>query len=106
MKFIDHQDELENYPILSTIQVALKNLDGSKIIVIIDALQSIDLTDFINKINNPKIVKILHSPLQDLQIFYQISKKYPKNIYDTQMMANFCEKDFKQIEHVWGFSPV
>lgn len=82
------------YPILSTIQVALKNLDGSKIIVIIDALQSIDLTDFINKINNPKIVKILHSPLQDLQIFYQISKKYPKNIYDTQMMANFCEKDF------------
>jgi ribonuclease D len=82
------------YPILSTIQVALKNLDGSKIIVIIDALQSIDLTDFINKINNPKIVKILHSPLQDLQIFYQISKKYPKNICDTQMMANFCEKDF------------
>ena len=46
------------YPILSTIQVALKNLDGSKIIVIIDALQSIDLTDFINKINNPKSVKI------------------------------------------------
>lgn len=82
------------YPILSTIQVALKNLDGSKIIVIIDALQNIDLTGIINKINNPKIVKILHSPLQDLQIFYQISKNYPKNICDTQMMANFCEKNF------------
>ena len=82
------------YPILSTIQVALKNLDGSKVIVIIDALQNIDLTGIINKINNPKIVKILHSPLQDLQIFYQISKNYPKNICDTQMMANFCEKNF------------
>jgi len=82
------------YPILSIIQVALKNLDGSKIIVIIDALQNIDLNSFIAQINNPKIIKILHSPLQDLQIFYQISKKYPQNICDTQLMANFCEKDF------------
>ena len=47
------------YPILSTIQIALKNLDGSKIIVIIDALQNLDLTGIIGKINNPKIVKIL-----------------------------------------------
>jgi ribonuclease D len=82
------------YPILSIIQVALKNLDGSKIIAIIDVLQNIDLSNFIDQINNPKIVKILHSPLQDLQIFYQISKKYPQNICDTQLMANFCEKDF------------
>lgn len=82
------------YPILSIIQVALKNFDGSKIIVIIDALKNIDLSGFIAKIHNPKIVKILHSPLQDLQIFYQISKIYPQNICDTQMMANFCEKDF------------
>jgi ribonuclease D len=82
------------YPILSTIQIALKKLDDSKIIVIIDALQSLDLSALINKINNPQIFKILHSSLQDLQIFHHISKNYPQNICDTQIMANFCQKDF------------
>jgi ribonuclease D len=82
------------YPILSIIQIALKNSDDSKIIVIIDVLRCDDLSGLIAKINNPKITKILHSSLQDLQIFYQISKNYPQNICDTQIMANFCEKNF------------
>lgn len=82
------------YPILSTIQIALKNSDNSKIAVIVDVLRCQDLSGFITKINNPKITKILHSSTQDLQIFYQISKNYPQNICDTQIMANFCQKDF------------
>jgi ribonuclease D len=82
------------YPILSTIQIALKNSDNSKIAVIVDVLRCQDLSQLINKINNPKIIKILHSSTQDLQIFYQISKNYPQNICDTQIMANFCQKDF------------
>lgn len=82
------------YPILSTIQIALKNSDNSKIAVIVDVLRCQDLSQLINKINNPKITKILHSSTQDLQIFYQISKSYPQNICDTQIMANFCQKDF------------
>ena len=82
------------YPILSIIQIALKNSDDSKIIVIIDVLRCVDLSGLIAKINNLKITKILHSSLQDLQIFYQISKNYPQNICDTQIMANFCQKDF------------
>ena len=82
------------YPILSTIQIALKNSDNSKIAVIVDVLRCQDLSELINKINNPKITKILHSSTQDLQIFYQISKNYPQNICDTQIMANFCQKDF------------
>ena len=82
------------YPILSTIQIALKNSDNSKIAVIVDVLRCQDLSQLINKINNPKITKILHSSTQDLQIFYQISKNYPQNICDTQIMANFCQKDF------------
>ena len=82
------------YPILSTIQIALKNSDNSKIAVIVDVLRCQDLSGLITKINNPKITKILHSSTQDLQIFYQISKNYPQNICDTQIMANFCQKDF------------
>ena len=82
------------YPILSIIQIALKNSDDSKIIVIIDVLRCGDLYGLIAKINNPKIIKILHSSSQDLQIFYQISKEYSQNICDTQIMANFCEKNF------------
>ena len=82
------------YPILSTIQIALKKSDNSKIAVIVDVLRCQDLSGLITKINNPKITKILHSSTQDLQIFYQISKNYPQNICDTQIMANFCQKDF------------
>jgi len=82
------------YPILSIIQIALKNPDDSKILVIIDAVRCADLSGLIDKISNSEITKILHSSSQDLQIFFQISKKLPQNIVDTQIMANFCEKDF------------
>ena len=82
------------YPILSIVQIALKNADNSKIIVIIDAVLCNDLSGLIDKISNPKIIKILHSSVQDLQLFFQISNKLPQNIVDTQIMANFCEKVF------------
>lgn len=38
-------------------------------------------------INDPAIIKILHSCRQDVEIFYQLSGKLPRPIYDTQLVA-------------------
>ncbi len=78
------------YPILSIIQIRYKNLQGKKNNVIIDCMKDIDISPIFDIINNPKIKKIFHSAIQDLQIFYYLSKKIPQNIVDTQIMANFC----------------
>ncbi|NOQ64340.1 MAG: ribonuclease D [Methyloprofundus sp.] len=38
-------------------------------------------------INDPSIVKVLHSCRQDVEIFYQLSGKLPAPVYDTQLVA-------------------
>jgi len=38
-------------------------------------------------INDPAIVKVLHSCRQDVEIFYQLSGKLPAPVYDTQLAA-------------------
>lgn len=78
------------YPILSIIQIAVKNSAKEKESFIIDCLSHIDLSDFFTVIADKKIIKILHSCAQDLQIFHHKSGLIPQNIIDTQVMANFC----------------
>ena len=78
------------YPILSIIQVALKNPENRKEVFIIDCLSSLNLSGFFQLMANPEIIKILHSSTQDLQIFHQKSNLIPQRIFDTQLMANFC----------------
>ena len=38
-------------------------------------------------INDPAIIKILHSCRQDVEIFYQLSGKLPRPLFDTQLVA-------------------
>ncbi len=38
-------------------------------------------------INDPTIIKILHSCRQDVEIFYQLSGKLPRPLFDTQLVA-------------------
>ncbi len=38
-------------------------------------------------INDPAIVKVLHSCRQDVEIFYQLSGQLPAPVYDTQLVA-------------------
>jgi len=38
-------------------------------------------------INDPAIIKILHACRQDVEIFYQLTGKLPRPIYDTQLVA-------------------
>lgn len=78
------------FPVLSIIQIAIKKDNNEKKIFIIDCLQDIDLSSFWALIASNKIIKIIHSSLQDLQIFFLKSQLKPENIFDTQLMANFC----------------
>lgn len=79
------------YPILSLIQIAVKDKNSDEVkFFIIDCLSGLDLQPFWHVVADKKIAKILHSSLQDLQIFHQKSGALPQNVIDTQMMANFC----------------
>lgn len=78
------------YPILSIVQIAVKNHQNIQELFIVDCLQNLDLSEFFALIFDEKIIKILHSSAQDLQIFCHESDALPQNIFDTQIMANFC----------------
>jgi ribonuclease D len=81
------------YPVLSLIQISCTKSDGSKAFFLIDCLVELDLSSIFSIISNQNLTKIFHSSIQDLQIFHHYSKQIPKNIYDTQIMSNFCGND-------------
>ena len=81
------------YPILSLIQIAVKDKDQKRSFIV-DCLAEIDLEPLFQIISDKRITKILHSSLQDLQIFHYKSKMQPVSISDTQIMANFCGLGF------------
>lgn len=82
--------EITYYPILSIIQVAVRDDSDQKHLFIIDCLTNLKLDKFFAIIADKNIIKILHSASQDLQIFHDKSNLMPQNIFDTQIMANFC----------------
>jgi len=64
--------------------------NGNKCVAI-DPFAIKNLDPFFKLINNtPKIVKIFHASRQDLEIFFDYSKKLPSNIFDTQVAATVC----------------
>lgn len=73
------------YPKLCLLQVAYE-----KDAAIIDPLSDIDLTPFFEILQNPNIVKVFHSGRQDIEIFYNLTGKTPKNVFDTQIAAMVC----------------
>lgn len=73
------------YPKLCLLQVAY---DGGA--AIIDSMSNVDLTPFFEILQNPKIVKVFHSGRQDIEIFYNLTGKTPKNVFDTQIAAMVC----------------
>ena len=74
------------WPKLCLIQV----FNGEDKIIIDPLAKDIDLKSFFEILNNKKIVKIFHSGRQDIEIFYNLTKKIPQNIYDTQIAAMVC----------------
>lgn len=73
------------YPHLCLIQVACEE-DAA----IIDPLAHVDLSSFIDILQNPHIVKVFHAGRQDIEIFYNLTGQIPQNVFDTQIAAMVC----------------
>ena len=74
------------FPIPSLIQVASKD-----ICVVIDLLKIKALKPIYKILNNPNIIKVFHSARQDLEIFFNLFNRLPKNIFDTQIANSFLD---------------
>ena len=70
------------YPLLSLIQVATE-----KHMACIDPLAIEDLSPLLTLLKNPDILKVFHSPSQDLEILYQQFSTLPCPVFDTQLAA-------------------
>jgi ribonuclease D len=53
----------------------------------VDPLALPDLSELLELIYQPDIIKVFHSCRQDLEIFYQLTGKVPSPIFDTQVAA-------------------
>ena len=70
------------YPVLSLIQIASETQ-----MACIDPLVVDDFSALISLLLSPDIVKVFHSPSQDLEILYQSFSSLPAPIFDTQLAA-------------------
>jgi ribonuclease D len=73
------------FPQLCLVQVAGETVNG-----LIDALHDLDWTPFWDLMKNPKILKVFHSPRQDIEIFVKMAGFVPTPIFDTQVAALAC----------------
>ncbi len=75
--------ETTYYPLLCVAQMA--SPDEA---VVIDALApGIDLTPFFDLMTNEAVVKVFHAARQDIEIDWNMAKKIPHPIFDTQVAA-------------------
>ncbi|MFK5947746.1 MAG: ribonuclease D [Methylococcales bacterium] len=70
------------YPVFCLLQIATPDW-----VVCVDPIAITDLSALFSVINNPKMVKVLHSCRQDLEIFYQLTGEVTYPVFDTQIAA-------------------
>jgi len=70
------------YPVFCLLQIATPEW-----VVCVDPIALTDLSELFSVINDPKIIKVLHSCRQDLEIFYQITGEVTYPVFDTQIAA-------------------
>ena len=71
------------YPQLCLVQMAGPGIDAAAI----DPLADIDLAPLFELLADEKVVKVFHAARQDLEIFYNLTEKIPRPIFDTQVAA-------------------
>src|SRR6185312_15471886 len=75
--------ETTYYPLLCVAQIA--STDEA---VVVDALaEGIDLAPFFALMVDEKVVKVFHAARQDIEIVWNLAKKIPHPIFDTQVAA-------------------
>ncbi|MEB4593530.1 ribonuclease D [Candidatus Thiothrix sp. Deng01] len=70
------------YPRLCLIQIG-----SADVLACIDPLQIDDLQPFLDWLDEPHRLKVLHAAWQDLEIFHHLSGKVPTPVFDTQIAA-------------------
>ncbi len=70
------------FPLLALIQLATESDQAC-----IDPIAVDDFSPLIEVFNNPDMLKILHSPSQDLELFHYNFKSLPVPLFDTQLAA-------------------
>lgn len=70
------------YPIFCLLQIATPDW-----VVCVDPIALPDLSELFKVINNPDIIKVLHSCRQDLEIFYKLTGQVTYPVFDTQIAA-------------------
>jgi len=81
------------WPILCLIQAAApsRSEDDPEIEAMIDPLaDGLDLSPFLEILNDPNSVKVFHAARQDVEIFYNLSQSVPAPLFDTQIAAMAC----------------
>jgi len=68
-------------------QLALVQLVAGESRVLLDPLLGLDLSPLGDMLADSSVVKVLHSPAQDLEIFYFRFGQTPRNVFDTQTAA-------------------
>lgn len=74
------------WPILCLIQAAADGVEA-----IIDPMApGLDLSPFLETLNDPHTIKVFHAARQDMEIFFQLTGEAPSPLFDTQIAAMAC----------------
>lgn len=77
------------FPIAGLIQVG----DGEQA-YLIDPLAITEWSPLVALLENPQVIKVLHSCSEDLEVFHQLCGAVPKPLFDTQLAAAYLGMDF------------
>lgn len=68
-------------------QFCLLQLATDELLACVDPLAIADLAPLLDILYDSTIVKVMHAGRQDLELFFDITGKVPKTVYDTQIAA-------------------
>src|SRR5690242_2784142 len=72
-------------------KLCLLQFAGEKGGHLVDTLApGLDMAPFIALLDRPDIIKVFHAARQDIEIFYHLSGRTPRNIFDTQIAGMVC----------------
>jgi ribonuclease D len=75
--------ETTYYPLLCVAQMAT----GDEAVIVDAIAKDIDLTPFFDLMVNEDVVKVFHAARQDIEIVWNLAKKIPHPIFDSQVAA-------------------
>jgi ribonuclease D len=72
-------------------KLCLLQFAGEKGGHLVDTLApGLDLAPFVALLDRPDLIKVFHAARQDIEIFYHLSGRTPRNVFDTQIAGMVC----------------